>query len=668
MLDAQDLIAAATKLWGAPTSKKPHEWRFGAHGSKSINIIDLLWFDHEAGVGGGILELCQKAGIRTNGHDKSAGESGWIFYDYRDEKNDLLFQVVRKPGHKFLQRRPDGGGDWIWNLEGVRRVVYRLHELINHEGIVFVCEGEKDVDNVRALGLIATTNPGGAGKWREEYSAYLSDRDVVILPDNDEPGRNHADLVERSLKITAKSVKVLKLPGLGDKEDVSDWIGRGGTREQLEELSKQTATREELPDAVTFKDFLYYSPENKYLYQKTGTLWPAKAVDLRLPWTGGVKPSVIIARDNPVEQMTWAPGEPRLIKDKLVVQGGWIKSPNATVFNHYKAPHIHPGHTEDAAAWVEHVHYVYPDEADHIIKWLAHRCQHPATKINHALVLGGEQGVGKDSLLHPVFFACGFWNCQSVSPAQVLGRFNSHLKSVILLISEARDLGDVNRPQFYEHLKAVIAAPPDVSLIDEKHTHPYYIPNLTGVIITTNHKAAGIYLSPEDRRHFVAWSPLEVEKIDPDYFDRLWEFYASGGLRDIASYLHELDLSDFDPKAPPPKTPAFWEIVAAGQNPEVGDLETVLTNLGKPDIVTLSDLVSVLAGAEPDFVMALKKNQRMVSRWMEDCGYKVVRNPGNKKQGYWWFGGKNHTVYGKSTIPNSELLKKVRREKQGLPH
>ena len=316
---------------------------------------------------------------------------------------------------------------------------------------------------------------------------------------------------------------------------MSDWIAAGGTAEQLLELTKQTTTRKELPDAVTFDDFLYCSPENKFIYQKTGTLWPAAAVNLRLPWTGGVKPSTIIARNNAVEQMTWAPGEPALIKDKLVVQGGWIKSPNATVFNHYKAPNIQLGHPDDAQPWVEHVHYVYPDEADHIIQWLAYRCQHPATKINHALVLGGAQGIGKDTLLHPVFSACGFWNCESVSPVQVLGRFNSHLKSVILLISEARDLGDVNRPQFYEHLKAVIAAPPDVLLVDEKNTHPYYIPNVTGVIITSNHKAGGIYLNAEDRRHFIAWSPLELHDIEADYFDRIWGFYANGGLRDIAS-------------------------------------------------------------------------------------------------------------------------------------
>ena len=213
MLSASHLIEAATKLWGNPTSTKPTEWRFGTHGSKSINIKDLTWYDHEGCQGGGVVDLCARAGVgeeaKGNGHDHSGD---WIFYDYRDEHNDLLFQVVRKPGHVFRPRQPDGHGDWIWNIQGVRRVLYRLPEFIARDGIVFVCEGEKDADNVRALGLIATTNVGGAGKWREEYSVFLSDRDVVILPDNDEAGRNHAELVERLLSGHAKSVKVLHSP------------------------------------------------------------------------------------------------------------------------------------------------------------------------------------------------------------------------------------------------------------------------------------------------------------------------------------------------------------------------------------------------------------------------------------------------------------------------
>ena len=94
---------------------------------------------------------------------------------------------------------------------------------------------------------------------------------------------------------------------------------------------------------------------------------------------------------------------------------------------------------------LDHLHRVYPDEARHILFWLAHRVQRPAEKVNHALVLGGAQGIGKDTLIEPVKHAVGPWNFSEVSPTHVLGRFNGFLSSVILRVSEARDLGEVNR-------------------------------------------------------------------------------------------------------------------------------------------------------------------------------------------------------------------------------
>ena len=676
MLGREALIEAAKKLWGEPTEVKPNEMRFGSHGSKSIKLAELVWYDHELEVGGGVVDLCAQAGIAGNGADSA---EPWITYDYRDEHEGLLFQVVRKPGHRFLQRRPNGG-DWIWSLGDVQRVPYRLPQLIAAEtdALVYVCEGEKDVDNIRALGLVATCNPGGAGKWREAYSVFLADRDVVILPDNDEPGREHAAMVERLTKAYAKSVIVVPLPDLADKEDVSDWIARGGTAVQLRELVEQTKKKkkpqEELPEAVTFDDFLYSCDDNKFIYRKTGSLWVADAVNARLPWTGGVKPSKAIARDHAVEQMTWFPGEPTLIKNKLILQGGWVDSPAATVFNLYRAPHIKRGHAGDAEPWVEHVRYVYPDDASHIIKWLAHRCQHPGVKINHALLLGGGFGIGKDTLLEPVKNAVGHWNVSTVSPSQMLDTFNPHVKSVLLVVNEARDLGDANRPQFYEHLKSIIAAPPNVILVNDKYTHHFYIPNLTGVIITTNHKASGIYLAYEDRRHYVAWSPLEVKDFEPDYFDRLWEFYDHGGLDDVAAYLMELDLSDFNPKAQPKKTAAFDEIVMSSTNPEVGELDDIVEKMGRPWTLTLDELIRQGTSVDdPDGRgdrhsmgehLRDRRNRRMVPRWLEQVGYVTIRNP-DSRQGLWHVDGKKQVIYGNKDRSGKELMEAAWRRAQG---
>ena len=177
------------------------------------------------------------SGYTTAGKSSNSKKSKIVAeYDYTDEKNSLLFQVVRiEPGpngHKktFRQRRPDGKGGFIWNMDGVQKVLYRLPEVLQAE-LVLIPEGEKDVDNLRELGFTATTSPGGAEKWLEDYNKALAGRDVVLPPDKDEPGRKHIEKIAKSLKGIAKSVKVLELPGLPDKGDVSDWIEAGGTKE-----------------------------------------------------------------------------------------------------------------------------------------------------------------------------------------------------------------------------------------------------------------------------------------------------------------------------------------------------------------------------------------------------------------------------------------------------
>ena len=162
-------------------------------------------------------------------------------YDYRDEDDNLLFQVVRFDPKGFSQRRPGGAGDWEWDLKGVRRVLYRLPELLAADPAkpVFIVEGEKDADNLIKLGLVATTNPMGAKKWLPEYSGYIEDRDVVIVPDNDKDGAEHVPEVAYSAHGATKSVRVLELAGLPDHGDVSDWLEQGHTADELMDLARK---------------------------------------------------------------------------------------------------------------------------------------------------------------------------------------------------------------------------------------------------------------------------------------------------------------------------------------------------------------------------------------------------------------------------------------------
>lgn len=169
---------------------------------------------------------------RTNARDVVAE------YDYRDEAGDLVFQAVRFEPKDFRQRRPDGKGGWVWSVKGARAIPYRLPELIaapTHA--VVIAEGEKDCDNLAGLGVLATCNAGGAGKWTAEHSEYLRGRRVIVLPDNDEAGRKHAQQVAGLLEGVAESVRIVTLPDLPEKGDASDWIAAGGTKEELTRLA-----------------------------------------------------------------------------------------------------------------------------------------------------------------------------------------------------------------------------------------------------------------------------------------------------------------------------------------------------------------------------------------------------------------------------------------------
>ena len=188
-------------------------------------------------------------------------------YDYLSPAGSVIFQVVKFDNPKsFKQRQPDGKGGHQWNLNGVTRVPYQLPELINADPsvVVYITEGEKDVDRLRSLRLVATCNPGGAGKWLKPYSEnFLRNRHVVVLPDNDEAGLNHAEKVAKFTNGIAASLKVVELPDLPLRGDVSDWIDGGHTVDELLALvevappwkpSEQEPTEILIPSDAKFTD------------------------------------------------------------------------------------------------------------------------------------------------------------------------------------------------------------------------------------------------------------------------------------------------------------------------------------------------------------------------------------------------------------------------------
>jgi putative DNA primase/helicase len=151
-------------------------------------------------------------------------------YSYTDEHGALLYQIVRKVGKRFLQRRPDGFGGWIWKKHP-RQVLYRLPEVLGAP-IVFLVEGEKDCETLRDYGFIATTNAGGAdAPWLAAFSEVLRGREVILIPDNDAPGWKRCTTIARALLNVAARIVVFDLPP--EVKDVTDWFQAGHSECEL---------------------------------------------------------------------------------------------------------------------------------------------------------------------------------------------------------------------------------------------------------------------------------------------------------------------------------------------------------------------------------------------------------------------------------------------------
>jgi hypothetical protein len=479
---------------------------------------------------------------------------------------------------------------------------------------------------------------------------------VVVWPDADEVGRKAGAALSEKLP----QARVLDVTGLPDgfdaadlREPIGEWLRtrlRPSTtfKEQKAEPADAPA-----PQPTRKEQFYAVMPQGSYVFTITGEFWSAPMIDKRF----GKKTSTWIAKNRPVEQMTWAPGEGEIIHDKIIREGGWLAELGMRVFNQYRAPKPNGGDPAQAGPWLDHVKKLYPDDWEHIQVWCAQRVQFPQIKINHALVLGGAMGIGKDTLLEPVKHAIGHWNMMEVSPQHMLATFNGHAKSVILRISEARDLGESDRFKFHDHMKAITAAPPDTILVNEKHLKPYSIPNVVGIIITTNHKADGIYLPADDRRHYVAWSQAILEDFEASYFNELYCWYDAGGIDHAAAYLRTFDLEGFDPKAPPAKTRAFWDIANASRAPEEAELADVIERMGDPKAITLAKLKTEAMGDanKPPLADIFnwlndRKNLRALPHKLDRCGYTHVNNPNRPADGLWKINKTRVVIYAKSSL------------------
>ncbi len=231
--------------------EKDHGYDHGGdtheNGSKRWDVILLHQTRYGVDFKTAVMQLAERCGISIP--EKGQQQRKIIAtYPYQDESGKLLYEVVRYRPKDFRQRRPDPDkpGSWIWSLKDTRRVLYHLPQILESESI-WLCEGEKDADALSELGFCGTTAPQGAGKWAKlcedwKIQEPLRGKHVAVIPDNDAPGRDHAKEVAESLRGVAASVKVLYLPGLAEKQDVSDFIQIHGenAREKLLEILQAT--------------------------------------------------------------------------------------------------------------------------------------------------------------------------------------------------------------------------------------------------------------------------------------------------------------------------------------------------------------------------------------------------------------------------------------------
>jgi Family of unknown function (DUF5906) len=577
---ADEMIALGRQLWGEPNRSLStrREARFGAKGSKCIQLDDLVWFDHETGEGGGFIDLYRKV-HREPPKPEPTTRLGRIVsvYPYHGPGGELRFEVVRYEPKNFRQRRPDGNGGYIWNLKGVDRVLYRLPQLLTSDpaAIVFVPEGERHVDALRALGLHATTNPQGAGKWRSEFNQWLVGRHVVALADNDDVGREHAQKIVASLRGKAASARLLLLPDLPEKGDVIDWLAEGHTAAELLELAKAEppAANDDLPETddpdhasvrevidefnakymvvndggravifretvdpvlkrpyferIKFEDFrgLYLNHRVKTGQDENGKPKYAQSADL---WLRNRK------RRQYIGGVVFDPSGRAVPTDKLNLWRGFGVEPKPGGSWELLKDHL----LKIVCAGSEELR-------DYVLNWSARLVQYPAEQGEVAIVMRGGEGAGKGIFARALKTLLGQHGLAATNPKHLTGNFNMHLRDCVFLFAD-----ECFVPNDKAHagvLRAIVTEP--TITIEGKYQNAVEAPNFLHIIMASNEEWV-VPAALDSRR----WLVLDVPNLkagDLAYFSAIYKELDNGGYEAMLHELLHRDLSDFNQRKVP---------------------------------------------------------------------------------------------------------------------
>jgi len=487
-------------------------------------------------------------------------------YRYDDKDGGHVMDVVRFKPKGFRPRRPDGK----WTLDGVTRVPYLLPQMlaaIKEGRAIILLEGEKDCDNAKKIGLVATTFPGGTGKWREEYSKWFQEAKVMCLPDNDDAGRKGMRLIASEIVKVAESVSWLELPDIPAKGDLSDWLKIDGNNiEKFSSLVRQSSS--------IWKSELVKDDDNGQLLEELNQKFAIVPT--------GNKFTIVNETEN--ETMFLAPSDFRLaLQNRFATDSSgkfpkqvqastlWLKHPERReyksvdflpieetpygVFNMWKGFAVKPiGGLEDIPLFHELIDEVIcsgnEQWALYLWGWLAHMVQFPKEKPGVAIVLRSDaQGVGKSCFAEYVGSLLGRHFRTVTHGRHIHGNFNSHLKDTLMLFGDEAVWGGDRSTESI--LKQLITEPN--MIIEMKGKDVFEVRSYLRLMLATNSEwAAPVGLT--DRRYFVL-NVSNSRKNDHNFFKRLIYEQNHGGIEALLQVLMDFDLSDFEVRNIP-ETPA----------------------------------------------------------------------------------------------------------------
>jgi hypothetical protein len=284
-----------------------------------------------------------------------------------------------------------------------------------------------------------------------------------------------------------------------------------------------------------------------------------------------------------------------------------------------------------------------PDEVEHFVRYCAFMLQHLDRKINHAVIIGGSPGIGKDTLLLPIKLALGAHNVGDVHSEVLLHPFNDWVVDKKLLVVQEAQLGSRKEARDIENsLKPMCAAPPETLSIHPKGRPVYEAPNVVQLVMTTNSETP-LHVSGEDRRYFMMWGErvFSVEEREQEAWSSYWEelhewLMAGGGAAAVMHHLLTLDVSDFEPGKPAPRTEWHGRAVEGGRS-ELARLieEKVETREGcfARDVVTTQQVEAEFLGLGRDAPWGRRNAAQAIGHAATEVGLKrrQIHLSGRKK-------------------------------------